>query len=745
MLSDLILRLRALLRRDAAETELDDELRFHLERQIEKYRQSGLSQEEANRRARVEFGGMGQVKEECRDARGVQIIETFLHDVVYGFRMLRKNPGFTAVAILTLGLGIGANTALFSIVNGVLLKPLPYPHADRMVMLHESKPNFPNGSISYANFRDWQKENHTFSKMAIFRGYSFSLTGKGQAERVRGEYVTSDFFAVLGIQPILGRTFKPGEDAIGASAPIALLSTGFWKKKFGSDPNVLGTSVALDGKDYTIVGVVPANFDVFTRSFRTAQIYLPFGQWGNPWLEHRFAGLGIHGIGLLKPGVTVAQARADMATVSNALTVEYPADDKGVGASIIPVREETLGRVRFFLIVLLGAVGFVLLIACVNVANLMLARSTARAREFAIRTALGAGYGRVVRQLLTESVVLAIFGGALGVLLARLGTRVALGLLPSELPRASEIGLSAPVLLFTVAISILAGILFGLVPALKIARPDVRNRLQEGGRGSSAARQRTQTIFVLAEIAMTLVLLSGAGLMIRSLVALWSVNPGFRPDHILTFGLSLPPSLFHANADTIRAKFRETEEAMKEVPGVRAVSLSWAAFPMSGDDEQLFWFAGQPKPMSESDMNWALSYVVDPDYLRVMGIRLESGRFFTSQDDEHAPTVAVVDDEFARKFFGKESPIGKRLRTTQYKSEVEIIGVVQHVNQWGLDSDQTQPLRAQMYAPYMQLPEDSFPIAAAGTTVAIRYSGSATPVFEAIRQKLRAISSENIV
>ncbi len=350
----------------------------------------------------------------------------------------------------------------------------------------------------------------------------------------------------------------------------------------------MGTTLILDGKDYTIVGVIPANFDLVTQSFSAAQIYVPFGQWGNPWLIHRTAGLGIHGIGRLKPGVTFEQARADMAAVTGALAATYPADDKGIGATIVPIKDDMLSDIPFYLKVLLGAVGFVLLIACVNVANLLLARSTGRTREFAIRAALGAGHGRLVRQLLTESVLLAIFGGGLGILLAQWGTRGALALLPSALPRAAEVTLDSRVLSFTMGISLFAGIFFGLAPAFKIARPDLQDRLKEGGRGSSASRQRTQIVFVLAEMAMTLVLLVGAGLMIRSLTALWGVDPGFQSDNVLTFGLTLPTPMFHAAPDAIRATLRQTENTMKAVRGVQSVALSWGAFPMGGDDEAVF-------------------------------------------------------------------------------------------------------------------------------------------------------------
>jgi predicted permease len=361
-----------------------------------------------------------------------------------------------------------------------------------------------------------------------------------------------------------------------------------------------------------------------------------------------------------------------------------------------------LGDVQPVLLVLLGAVAFVLLIACVNVANLMLARSTGRAREFAIRTALGAGRGRLIRQLLTESTLLALTGGAIGLCLAQWATQATLKLLPAELPRAAEIRLDAHVLLFTMGISLLAGLVFGLAPAFKISQPRLQETLKEGGRGSKAARHGPQSALVVVETALALVLLIAAGLMIRSLTVLWKVDPGFHPNNVLTFGLSFPPSMITASPDAIRAYVREIDRKIAATPGVRAVSQSWAAVPLSNEDDQTFWLDSEPKPANETGQNWALSYVVQPDYLRVMGIPLRSGRFFTSHDDEHAQLVVVVDEVFARKYFGNQDPIGKRIHLNSYATEnvdakLEIVGVVGHVNQWGLDSDDSQPLRAQLY------------------------------------------------
>jgi len=572
-------------------------------------------------------------------------MNTLIHDLKYGLRMLAKNPGFTAVAVLTLALGIGADTSLFSVVNGVLLNPLPYPEPDQLVTLHESKPNFHTGAISYPNFQDWQKYNHTFSSMAVARGYGFTLTGVGESERVRAEFVSSDFFSLLGVKPLIGRTIAPGEDEIGA-APIALISAGFWMRKFGSARDILGKPLILDGKSYTFVGVIPASFDLLPKSFTPKDVYVPIGQWGHQGLKFREAGLGIHGIGRLKPGVTIQQARADMDGVTRNLAAAYPNADKGIGAGILPLREYMVGDIQPILLVLLAAVGFVLLIACVNVANLLLARSAGRRREFAVRVALGASPQRGARQLLTESVLLALAGGGLGIVLAAWGTRVALKVLPAALPRAAEIGIDAHVLILTVAASVLAGILFGLAPALKISRPNLQETLKEARRGTIGAHHRTQGVFVVIEMATALVLLVGAGLMTRTLTRLWGVNPGFDPNNVLTFGLSLPPTMKKADPDAIRAAFREFDAKLGSTPGVQSA---------------------------------------------------------------------------------------------------EIVGVVGHVKQWGLDSDDTQSLRAQLYHPFMQLPDGAMALSVPGTGVVVRSERTASALFASIRHTNQLMNNEQAI
>ncbi len=665
-----------------------------------------------------------------------------LQDLRYAFRQLRKSLGFTTVAVLTLALGIGANTALFSVINGVLLNPLPFPQPDQLVTLHESKPNFDTGSISYPNFRDWQKDNRTMSAIAVSRPYALSLTGLGEAEQVENEFISSDFFTVLGVKPLLGRNLAPGEDEIGA-APVVLVSEGFWKRKLGASPEVLGKSLTLDGRSYTVVGVIPASFHLL----RDYAVYVPIGQWNNPILPNRGAGLGMHGIGRLKPGVSVEQAQADMDTVARNLAEAYPDADKGIGAKLIPLKTLMVGRIKPILLMLLAAVGFVLLIACVNVANLQLARSTGRAREFAIRIAMGAGQARLLRQLLTESILLAMAGGVLGLLLAHWGTRAALGVLPSALPRAEEIGLDGHVLVFTMVISLLAGILFGMAPTFNSARPNLQQTLKEGGRGASGVQHRTQDVFVVLEMALALVLLIGAGLLIRSLTRLWSVNPGFNPDNVLSFGLSFPPSMTAAKPDANRATLRDLDSQIAALPGVQAVSQTWGSIPMDDDDEERFWPAGQPKPTSENDMGWAIDYIVGPEYLKVMGIPLQRGRFLTSQDNEHSSVAVVVDDVFAGKYFPGQDPLGKHINLQDWNVPAEIVGVTGHVRQWGLDSDDTESLRAQFYLHCLQMPDSFMGGTFSSTRVLVRTDGTlpAADAFNSIRRMSQQMNSEQVI
>jgi len=738
------MRIGGLFRFRGADGEFSAELESHVAMHVEDGVRAGLSEEEARRQAMIRLGGLEQTKIAYRERQGLPWFETLWQDVRFGLRMLVKSPGFTVVAVLTLALGIGANTALFSVVNGVLLNPLPYPHADELVTVHASKQNFSEGSISYLNFRDWQRDNKTLEALAVSRGTGYSLTGMGDAEEIRAELVTSDFFPLLGVKPVMGRLFAPHEDEVGRE-PLVMISEGFWTRKFGSRPDAIGRVLTLDGRDYTIVGVVPVNFDLQINNFRASDIYVPIGQFRNPALNYRAAGLGIHGIARLKPGVTLEQAQADMKQVSERLEQIYPEADQGIRAKLVPFKYEMVRNVKPLLLILMGAVGFVLLIACVNIANLLLVRSNARAQEFAVRSALGAGRVRLVRQLLTESLMLSLLGGALGLALASWGTKLLLRLLPEQLPRAADVHVSGAVLCFTLAVSLGAGTLFGLMPALRIFKQNLQDALKEGSRSATGSRQRVQSWLVVFQMATTLVLLAGAGLMIRSLMKLSEVDTGFQTRGVLTFGLQPTPTMINQGPDAERAYLREANARIAAIPGVDAVSFSWAALPMLSDDEDLFWLDGEAKPQNQAGMHWAIRYIVEPGYLPAMGIRLRKGRFLAASDDEHAQRAVVIDEVFARKFFGNADPIGKRIHLEQYDDPATVVGVVGHVNQWGLDNDAVNPLRAEIYQAMMQLPEQQLRLTMMGmdTVVHSRYNAEAT--FKSIQSAVAQMNHEQVV
>jgi predicted permease len=662
--------------------------------------------------------------------------DEMFQDLRFGVRMLLKNPGFTAVIVVTLALGIGANAALFSVVNGVLLNPLPYPQAEQLVAFNQRTANSAAGSISYPNFLDWQRENQTFSAMAVSRPSSFALVGAGEAERVRGRRCTANLFAVLGVRPQLGRDFAPGEDERGAG-PVVIISAELWQRRFGAAADAVGKSLTVDDRSYTVVGVLPASFTLY----RGTDVYVPMGQWDNSGLRNRGAGLGLQGIGRLKPGVTLAEAQADLDRVMRRLAEVYPDANRGVGAAVTPLKERLVGDVGPGLWMLLGAVLFVLLIACVNVSNLLLARATGRAREFAVRAALGAGQWRLLRQSLTESTLLALLGGGLGLLFAAWGTRAALDVLPTALPRADEVGLDARVLLFTAAASLVTGVLAGLAPALKTRQRRLAEALKEGGRGAGGGRHRAQGALVAVEVALALVLLVGAGLMIRTLSALWNVDPGFRPDNVLTFGLSFPPSMRALSDEGKRAALRDLSDRLNAMPGVKAASFSLGASPMQGEGSASFWLDGRPKPASASEMHRALAYVVEPGYLTAMGIPLRQGRFFTAQDEIGTQPVVVIDEVFARQHFPNSDPLGKRINWD--RGPAEIVGVVGHVKQWGLDTDDTHAIRAQLYIPFRQSGWNS------EVDVVVRFEGAAeknaAAHFDALRRVVRSRHKDNVI
>jgi predicted permease len=663
----------------------------------------------------------------------------FWQDIRHALRVLSNSRGFAAIAILTLALGIGANTALFSIVNGVLLNPLPFPNPDELYAVYSKTTSFEQSSISYPNFLDWQKQNHSFAALGAFRADDFNMTGAGEPERLHGHMISANFFPSLRLTPIVGRDFRPEEDRAGAG-PVAILGDGLWKRKFASSPEVAGKNITLNGKSYTIVGVAKGLLPGLSPS----DVYVPLGQWTDPTFLDRRISMGTNSIGRLKPGVSLAQARADMDSVAQNLANAYPEVDKGTGITLIPLKADTVGNVQGILLVLLGAVGFVLLIACANVANLLLARSTGRTREFAIRSALGASPARVVRQLLTESVLLGIAGGALGLLLAKLAMRSMLSALADVLPRTDEIALDSHVLLFTGGLAILTGVVFGLAPAIKMLRPQLSDTLKEGGRGSSGARNRTQSVFVVAEMALALVLLVGAGLMIRSLAALWGINPGFDSHNALSFQTSLTsdPSV---TADQLRAKYRESVRQFSSVPGVESVSVVGGSLPMTGDSEVPFWPEGEAPPANQNDMTFALFYLVTPPYQQALRIPIQRGRFFNDRDDEHAPAVAVIDATFARKYFPNTDPIGKRINVGLLNIQPEIVGVVGHVEHWGLGDKKHETLQSQLYLSVWQVPDRFWPLLANGSGYVARTTSSPLGVVSAIRAAAAKADPSSVV
>ena len=670
-------------------------------------------------------------------------METFVQDLKYGFRVLVKSPGFTLIALLTLALGIGANTALFSLVNGVLLNPLPYPNPSQLVAMADKFPPFQEASIAYPNFVDWVRMNHTFQALAAYRHTNFNLTGTGEAQRLNAVEISASFFPLLGVNPVIGRNFSSQDDKQGA-APVVMLSGRFWKSKFGGSPQILGKILNLNGIGYAVVGVVPEGFYFCCESmnFELGDVYVPIGSEEASWITHRDFRPGIRAVGRLKTAVTVEQASADMDQIAFNLAKEYPDSNKNSTVVLTPLRQRMVEGIQSTLLVLLAAVGFVLLIACANVANLILARSTGRSREFAIRSVLGATQTRVLRQLLTESLLLATAGGGLGLVLASSGTTAALAVLPQALPRQNDVRIDPRVLLFTLAVSIVTGVLFGLAPSLKTSRPDPHEALKEGGRGVSDARHRRQTVFVAFELALAIVLLVGAGLMLRSLGRLWNMNRGFNPQNVLAFNIAFSPSVMDERPDAVRAMLRQLPETIAQIPGVMGASVTDASIPLSSDWEEHFWMEGTSKPMTMSEMPETLLYVVSPDYLHVMGIPLLRGRFFTPQDSASSRRVGVIDEDFAREYFPNQDPIGRGIRFGN--STVEIVGVVGHTQQWGQDEKSNGSVKVQFYTLAEQIPNDWLEFVTKGAGVVIRTQTPNYPTPGAIRIAVQQINSEQV-
>ena len=737
-------RLAAAVRSRRHDREIDAEIASHLDEAADEYVARGLSPDDARLAAARDFGGVTQVKQVHREVRSFRWPDDLRQDLKYSYRRLIKDPGFALIAVATLALGIGVNTAIFSVVNSVLLNPLPYPEPDRLVALYSRTTDGPRISSSYPNFLDWARDNRSFSDLAAFRPDDLNLIGLGQAERVPAEMVSASFFRLLGVQPILGRTFLATDDTVGA-APVALISEQFWKRKFGASPATLGRTLTLSGTSYVIIGVIPATFRFDARNFHPSDVYVPIGSWNAPEFRNRKVSMAMDVVGRLKPGVTLARAYADMQALAGGLADQYPDVNKGTGITLAPLKADLVGPVKPLLLLLVTAVVFVLLIACVNVANLLLARSSGRAREVAIRNALGASRGRMIRQFLTESLLLALAGGVLGSLIAFWGTSAALTVLPEALlPRAEDVRMDSRVLLFTIVASVIAGVLFGLLPALKASRLDLHPALREGGARSGGARHRTQGVFVVVEIALALILLMGAGLMIRSLTAVLRMDPGFNADHLLVARASFPAS--DVTAGEVLAMWRQMSQTFETIPGIQAASLSASSVPMTGEFSALpFWLDGEAKPTTPAEMNWALSYMVEASYLKVMGVPLLRGRFLTPQDNEHSPAVIVIDEQFARRHFGTRDPVGRRVNIDIMNTTAEIVGVVGHVRQWGLDENAASPYQAQCYLSVFQIPDRFLPFAAKDISMVFRTADAPLAQVGPIRRALQPINGQLVL
>jgi predicted permease len=731
------LRIRSLFDRQKVDEALDEELRDHVELKTQQLIAAGMVPQGARRAALLEMGGLEKRKEECRDARQITWLQDLLQDIHYGLRILRKSPGFTIIAILTLALGIGANAAIFSVVQGVLLAPLPYSEPERLVLVWQYNLTLQHPiSVSYPDFLDWQRDARSLQQMAAFDAQHRNLTAPGTPEHLNGEEISSGFLSTLGIKPILGREFSPEEDKQGG-APVVLISDRLWRGRFAGSIEALGKSVTLDGVDYTVAGVLPAGFRVFGDD---ADVYTPVGQ-GDALI---YGDRTIHPIlcvARLKSGTTIAQSEAEIGAIQAHLDQLYPSADRGLGANVRPLKHEFVAEVSATLLLLLGAVGIVLLIACANVANLLLARSAARIGEFAIRTALGAGGARIVRQLLTESVLLSLAGGTLGLLLAKWGVRPVLAALPGSLPRSENIGVNLPVLLFVLVVSVTVGILFGLAPALKSSHADLQASLKAGGRSSTSPHHRAQSSLVIVQVALTLVLLIGAGLLFRTIRRLWEVNPGFDARHLVAFNVGLSPSA-NKNVASMRIAYQQLIERIRNIPGVTAAELT-LLFPLSEHQNIGPFWVGPQEPASSAQAPRALFYWTGPDYLRTMEIPLLQGRYFTAADTASSQPVVLIDSALAKAYFPDKDPVGQAM-TIPHWGPVRIIGVVGHVSHWGLD-ERDAYTQNQIYASLNQIPNDWAAIFYRRLTVVVSTALDAATVMPAIKAAVYGVSDDQTI
>ncbi len=654
-------------------------------------------------------------------------METIWQDIKYGARMLRQNPGFTLVAVLTLALGIGANSAIFSVLNGVLLKPLPYPEADRLVFLTEWSQQVPNMSFSVENFKDLRDQNKVFENIVAFRSQSYVLTGFQEPERLNGRQATSGLFQTLGVKPILGREFSAEEDKVGAQK-VVLLGEGFWNRRFSRDPSVIGRQLLLNNESYTVIGVMPGTLH---GTLRLNDVWAPLlpneEQIGGP--QRRGSHPGIYVAGRMKPGITVEQARAEVVGIAKRLAEQYPSNAKQ-SMTVEPLLRAVVGDLGSALWVLMGAVAFVLLIACSNVANLLLARAAGRQKEIAVRTALGAGRARIVRQLLTESVLLSLSGGVLGLGLAYAGVKGLMAITPANTPRINEVQLDGWVLAFTMVLSFGTGLVFGLVPALQSSRTDTAETLKEGGRGTSGSvmRHKVRSGLVIAEVSMALVLLVGAGLMLRSFMNILEADPGFRSERVMTASFSLPQAKYNEPAK-IRLFL---DAAVKKVQAIPGIEMAATTLPLLGGFQSGFVAEGQPEPQPGQMPSTDVTRIT-PDYFRVMAMPLLKGRAFTEMDTDGQQLVCIVDETMAQTYWPGQDPLGKWIRfgNNVQNPRMTIVGVVPHVKNYGVD----QESRVEIYLPVMQ---NTFGFA----TFVIRTAGDPGAITSAVRQAVLSLDPD---
>ena len=689
------LRLRSLFRRGQVEAELNEELRYHLERQIEVNTAAGMSVEEARYAALRAMHGLDQRKEECRDMRRVRLIEDLWQDFRFSLRSLLKRPGFTAIALLALALGIGANTAIFSLVNAVILQPLPYRDPDRLISVYGTRNRSTQGSVGPTDFLDYRSQNKTFEQFAASGSMMLpmNLTGSGEPERLNASIITGNYFDTFGVRPALGRGFSLENEKTGQDH-VTVLSHAFWQTRFGGDPNIVNKTINLDGKAYEVLGVMPAEVVLP----QPAQLWVPINFDADPEMKMRNARF-LRGIGRLKEGVTLDQAQTDTDLIAAQLEQQYPDSNTGWSLRLIPLREILVGGSRTMLFILFGAVGFVLLLACANVANLLLVRAAARQKEIAMRTALGASRLRIIRQMITESLLLAIFGGALGALLAVAGVKLLVSLGEDNIPRTANVKIDATVLAFTLLISLATGLLFGLAPAIRTMKENLVDALKDGIRGGSEAtvKNRTRSLLVVFESAIAVMLLIAAGLLIRSLVALQNVDPGFDPNNVLTLRVDLPRQKYNT-PEKASNFFEQLETRVAGLPGVEAVGLI-TDLPLSGEARDMpYRVEGRP---ATSDIAFVDFRRVNKNYFSAMRIPLRRGRNFTEQEVRQSDKAIVVSQAFVDSVFPNEEALGKRLiiwsgiRNEPY----EIIGIVGDTRYQSLQGEPS----ATMYVPTREL------------------------------------------